>query len=308
MDYLIDTYAKQYDLKTPGGKARFVDAIMPTIRAVPNPVMRDGWLQRVRQAGWRSGCSSRSSAAGGRRPGGLAAIPAAVARRRITVDAVIAAADALPSPTASAASCPGNRSSCGCSSCPEMQGRITDSIGPDRLPNTVARELFRALVLAREPDEQGVHPAFSLTALVQALDPGRRPSPRRSSRGATRTRASWPAGAHLRVECLVIELEERALDEKSEFTQNALAEAEQAGDSELVGRLVRESQAINDQRRSLHRRRDQPSCTPVPPGGNPQCLSIRSTSSSSKPSSRARAAARPTSRRRSSPAPRQGRR
>ena len=49
VDYLIDTYAKTYDLKTPGGKARFVDALMPTIRAVPNPVMRDGWLQRVRQ-------------------------------------------------------------------------------------------------------------------------------------------------------------------------------------------------------------------------------------------------------------------
>src|SRR5512146_533068 len=48
VDYLIDTYTKAYDLKTPGGKARFVDAIMPTIRAVPNPVMRDGWLQRVR--------------------------------------------------------------------------------------------------------------------------------------------------------------------------------------------------------------------------------------------------------------------
>src|SRR5262245_34408310 len=48
VDYLIDTYARSYDLKTPGGKARFVDALMPTVRSVPNPVMRDAYLQRIR--------------------------------------------------------------------------------------------------------------------------------------------------------------------------------------------------------------------------------------------------------------------
>src|SRR6476619_6073616 len=50
VEYLVDTYAKTYDLKTPGRKARFVDAVMPTIRAVPNVVMRDAYLQLVRQA------------------------------------------------------------------------------------------------------------------------------------------------------------------------------------------------------------------------------------------------------------------
>ena len=47
VEYLVDNYAKTYDLKTPGGKARFVDAVMPTIRAVPNVVMRDAYLQLV---------------------------------------------------------------------------------------------------------------------------------------------------------------------------------------------------------------------------------------------------------------------
>ena len=59
------------------------------------------------------------------------------------------------------------------------------------------------------------------------------------------------------VERLVIDLEERALDERSEFTQNALAEAEQSGDAETARHLLLESQAMNDQRRSLHRRREQ---------------------------------------------------
>jgi DNA primase len=258
VDYLIDTYTKQYDLKTPGGKARFVDAIMPTIRAVPNPVMRDGWLQRVRQV---SGVEERvllEVLRSGRSATGLAD-PAGGREGRFTVDAVIAAADALPVTDILRGVLPQEQELLRLMLLvPEMQGRITDAIGPDRLPNTVARELFRALVLAREPDEHGVHPPFSLTALVQALDPEtaalaqalvarRDPNPRELSQQELT----------YEVERLVIDLEERALDEKSEFTQNALAEAEQAGEIELVGQLVRESQAINDQRRSLHRRRDQ---------------------------------------------------
>jgi len=141
---------------------------------------------------------------------------------------------------------------------PEIQLKITAAVGPDQLPNTVARELFRAIVLAREPDEQGIHPPFSLTALVQGLDPEtaalaqalvarRDPNPRE----LTQQELDYE------VERLVIDLEERALDERSEFTQNALAEAEQTGDLDAAGRLLRESQAINDQRRSLHRRREQ---------------------------------------------------
>src|SRR3954471_18325384 len=47
VDYLIDRHAQAHDLKTPGGKARFVDAIIPTLRAIPNPVMRDAYLQTI---------------------------------------------------------------------------------------------------------------------------------------------------------------------------------------------------------------------------------------------------------------------
>ncbi|MEO8468874.1 MAG: hypothetical protein ABI573_04315, partial [Chloroflexota bacterium] len=113
-------------------------------------------------------------------------------------------------------------------------------------------------VRAREPDDNGVHPPFSLTALVQGLDPETaalaqalvarlEPNPRTLSQ----TDISYE------IERLIIDLEERALDERSEFTQGAIAEAEQEGDRETAGRLLQQSQAINDQRLSLHRRRDQ---------------------------------------------------
>ncbi len=264
VDYLIDTYAKAYDLKTPGGKARFVDALIPTIRAVPNPVMRDGWLQRVRQVSGveervllevlHSGRSATGLPAQGGRGAGQASDAA-----RISAESVTAAPDALRIGDILRGVLPQEQELLRLLLLvPEMQIRITESVGPDRLPNTIARELYRAIVLAREPDDHGVHPPFSLSALVLGLDPEtaalaqalvarRDPNPRELTQQEL----------NYEVERLVIDLEERALDERSEFTQGAMAEAEQAADREAIGRLVHESQALNEQRRSLHRRRDQ---------------------------------------------------
>ena len=61
---------------------------------------------------------------------------------------------------------------------------------------------------------------------------------------------------------MTIDLEERSLDERSDYIASALAEAEQArsddtGARETIDQLLRESQALNDKRKSLHRRRDQ---------------------------------------------------
>jgi DNA primase len=310
VEYLIDVHAKTYDLKTPGGKARFVDALMPTIRAVPNPVMRDAYLQRVRQVSGveervllevlrgaraggasglaRQGIPARGDAAfGGPVGSGRGAVPGGYSTNgisndagradraggggassgnvsRISAEAVIAAADSLPVADILRGVLPQEAELLRLLLLvPEYQLKIVDAIGPDQLPSTVARELFRAVVLAREPNDEGVHPPFSLTALVQNLDPEtaalaqallskRDPDPR----GLDASDLAYE------VERLTIDLEERALDERSEFIQSALAEAEQTGDRdadnrETVNRLMRESQAINDQRLSLHRRRDQ---------------------------------------------------
>jgi DNA primase len=275
VEYLVDTFGRQYDLKTPGGKARFVDAVMPTIRAVPNPVMRDAYLQLVRQA---SGVEERVllEVLRGQRLGGASGLaeiargPGAVgatahgargvmAEGRINAESVIGSADALPVTDILRGVLPQEAELLRLLLLvPEAQLRIVDAIGPDQLPSTVARELFRAVVLAREPDDAGVHPPFSLTALIQGLDPEtaalaqavlarRDPNPRDLSE----------ADLTYEIERLTIDLEERALDERSEYLQSALTEAEQAGDRPTVDRLVRESQGMNDQRKSLHLRRDQ---------------------------------------------------
>jgi DNA primase catalytic core len=277
VEYLVDTFAKTYDLKTPGGKARFVDAVMPTIRAVPNPVMRDAYLQLVRQAsgveervllevlrgGRVGGASGLANVSRGGLPGAGAGATASGNARdgegRINARSVLDSADALPVAEILRGVLPQEAELLRLLLLvPEAQLKIVDVIGPDQLPSTVARELFRAVVLAREPDDAGVHPPFSLTALVQSLDPETaalaqavlaksQPNPRDLTEG----------DLAYEIERLTIDLEERALDERSEYLQSALAEAEQSGNRTAIDQLVRESQGMNDQRKSLHRRRDQ---------------------------------------------------
>jgi hypothetical protein len=277
MEYLVETYAKTYDLKTPGGKARFVDALMPTIRAVPNPVMRDGYLQLVHRVsgveervllevlrGARAGGASGLASAGGPGTGARVAASAADGGSRINAEAIVGAADSLPVGEILRGVLPQEAEFLRLLLLvPEIQLKVVDAIGPDQLPSTVARELFRAVVLAREPDDQGVHPPFSLTALVQSLDPEtaslaqaviarRDPNPRDLSE----------AELSYELERLTIDLEERSLDERADYIASALGEAEQirADDGtarETIDQLLRESQALNDQRKSLHRRRDQ---------------------------------------------------
>lgn len=276
VEYLVDTYAKTYDLKTPGGKARFVDALMPTIRAVPNPVMRDAYLQLVHRvsgveervllevlrgarAGGATGLASvsGSTAGAGRGSGGDGG-------SRMSAESIVSAADSLPVGEILRGVLPQEAEFLRLLLLvPEIQLKAVDAIGPDQLPSTVARELFRAVVLAREPNDEGVHPPFSLTALVQGLDletaalaqaviARRDPNPRDLS----------AADLAYEIDRLTIDLEERSLDERADYIASALAEAEQGRPEEpdarvAIDQLLRESQALNDQRKSLHRRRDQ---------------------------------------------------
>ena len=272
VEYLVDTHAKTYDLKTPGGKARFVDALMPTIRAVPNPVMRDAYLQLVHRvsgveervllevlrgarAGGASGLATNGSN-GGARVAGTGAFDGG---SRISAESIVGAADSLPINEILRGVLPQEAEFLRLLLLvPEVQLKVVDSLGPDQLPSTVARELFRAVVLAREPDDAGVHPPFSLTALVQALDPEtaalaqavvarREPNPRSLS----------DSELAYELDRLTIDLEERSLDERADYIAAALAEAEQSADRASIDQLLRESQAMNEQRKSLHRRRDQ---------------------------------------------------
>ena len=253
VDYLIDFHARQVDLKTPGGKARFVNAIVPTLRAIPNPVMRDAYLQTIHS---RSGIEERSILEVLHRapaPGSSAAAG------RITADAVLASSDALPVDRILAAITPVEEEFLRLLLlAPDQQVRAVDEIGPDQLPSTPARELFRAIVLQRAPDDHGVRPPFSMSALMPALDEATRevaqailakPSPNLALVSSERIVYA--------VDRCLLQLERQRLDERADWVGAELIAAEGHGDRELLTRLVDLQRQNNEARRSVDRQIEQ---------------------------------------------------
>ena len=179
VDHLIDVHARAHDLRTPGGQARFVDAVLPIIRNLPNPVLRDAYLGRVRQVSGveertlleamhrrgGAGDAGTGATAGGQRP---------VHRRR---------RDATP-PTR----CPVTEILRGVSRTeqellrlvllvPEAHdARARRAWARTGCPSQVARELFRAVVLARAPRRP--RRAARRSSLTAILDGARRGEPR----------------------------------------------------------------------------------------------------------------------------------
>ncbi len=251
VDYLIDQHARAFDLKTPGGKARFVDAIVPTLRAIPNPVMRDAYLQTIHRV---SGVEERSVLEVlHRRPESPAV------QGRITADAVIGAADALPVDRILAAITPVEEELLRLILLiPDQQLRAVDEIGPDQLPSTPARELFRAIVLQRAPNDQGVHPPFSMSSLMAGLD-----DEIRALAQAILARPS-PDLAQITVErityavdrCL-LRLERLRLDERADWVASELLAAETHGERDTVTRLLDLQRQNLESRRAVDRQIEQ---------------------------------------------------
>ncbi|HEY8870964.1 MAG TPA: DNA primase [Candidatus Limnocylindrales bacterium] len=261
VDYLIDYQARQFDLRTASGKARFVDAVMPTIRSVPNPVMRDAYLGKLRQA---SGVEERVllevlHKPGARSSAGDRARTGADAQRGITADAVMASPDTLRVADilrgVSAVEAELLRLLL---IAPEYQVDVVDRLGPDMLPSTIARELYRAIVLARAPDDRGVRPPFVRDAVLAALDDETRAlALALYAKELPDWRSLSPARVATAIENFIADLELDRLEERGIFIAAEQGEAEREGDHESMDRLLREMRLIEEQRRSLDRRRDQ---------------------------------------------------
>ena len=162
---------------------------MPTIRACPNPVMRDAYLQLVHaRSGVEERCCSRSSAApaagsGADLPAGRPRAPTPCSASTDGVRSITILRDRpRTAPVGEILrGCRRRRSSCACCCCPETSSGSSTRLGPDQLPDAGARELFRAVVLAREPERRGHPPALSMSALMACARPrdGVRPGPSR---------------------------------------------------------------------------------------------------------------------------------
>ena len=254
LEYLIDHHTGRFDLKTSSGRIGFVEAVMPAIREVTDPLRRDEAIGQVRMA---SGVEDRVLRQVLERP---ARNPISQAGpSRITADAVLSSPDALPIHDILRAITPVESELLRLLLLvPDQQLRVVDELGPDQLPSTVARELFRAIVLQRAPDDHGVHPPFDSAALLLALDDETAALARALyAKPGPGARELDPARLDYEVSRLLIELEDDSLRERSDYNEAAQGEAERAGDREAIGRLMLERRQINEMRLSLDRRRDQ---------------------------------------------------
>jgi DNA primase len=255
VEYLIGHHAGRFDLKTSSGRIGFIDAVMPAIRDIADPLRRDEALQQVRHESGveervlRQVLDRRIAAAGGTgsrgRNGGEAAT-------RITADAVLASPDALPIGDILRAVTPVEAELLRLLLLvPEQQLRVADELGPDRLPSTLARELYRGLVFARAPNDQGVHPPFDLAAFVNGIADD---EVRSLAQAVMAVQKPLPEARE--VGRLLLDMELGQLRERSDFLEAAFAEAERAGDTESIERLQLEIRLVNETRRSIDRRRE----------------------------------------------------
>ncbi len=250
VEYLIGHHADRFDLKTSSGRIGFVEAVIPAIRDIADPLRRDEALQEVRRVSGveervlRQVLDRRIAAVGPGRSGGEAAT-------RITAAAVLASPDALPIGDILRAVTPVEAELLRLLLLvPEQQLRVVDGLGPDQLPSTLARELYRAIVLQRAPDDHGVHASFDRAALLLGLDDETR------SLAQALMAMDRPLPEAREIDRLLLDLEDDRIRERSEYNESALAEAERAGDSESITRLTMERRQINDTRRSIDLRRE----------------------------------------------------
>jgi hypothetical protein len=141
---------------------------------------------------------------------------------------------------------------------PEAHDHVLDAIGADRFPSQVGRELFRAVAEARARDDRGVRPPFALSQILDGLDEETRALGQALlSRSGPDLRLLSDHSLSVAIEQSILDLEEGEWLERSDFNRDSTAEAEREGDSVTVDRLMLERRLLNEQRRSLDKRRDQ---------------------------------------------------
>ena len=256
--YLIDYHAGRIDTRTADGKKRLVDAVMPTLRKVSDPVVRDSYLQLLAR---RSGVEERIllEALHRRpepsRPGALGGGGAVDdhAGARITLDAVRAAAESVSPEEVVKSITPVEVELLRLLLLvPEQQGRVVELLRPADLPSTVARELYSAIVAEFQTG------SFERGRMLDALDPETRALAIAlyAHRGPDPSRLSTARLTYAIDKCLLT-LEADRLEERGTWNQAEQADAERRGDADEIRRLLDEERQINEARRSLDRRIEQ---------------------------------------------------
>lgn len=259
VEYLIEFHARSADMRTTGGRARFIDSILPTLRTVRDPVLRDGYLQQLRQV---SGVEERvlleslhrapEVARGGSSGPGAG-------ESRISAASVLASPDAFDPKAVLRAIDPVERDLLRLLlSVPETQEATAERLAPTDFPSQPARELWTAMLALREDPPYTTERVFArlaadpetqalLVALLERRDAG------------TDAGTTDPRVASQGIEQCLLRLELDRLEERTRWTRMELGEAERANDRPAIERLMTQEQHHNETRKSLQRRMEQAS-------------------------------------------------
>jgi DNA primase len=263
LQYLIDHHASKVDVRTPEGRKRLVDGVLPTLRRVADPVVRDSYVQLLAR---RSGLDERTllealharpSPSAGRGPGGQS--DADHGGVRLTLEAVRAAREQVSPEEVVRAITPVEAELLRLVLLvPDLQLKVVDELGPDQLPSTVARELYRAIVDMRQPDDAGIPGPFDRGTLLERLDEETRAlAIALYARGGPDPTQLTDERLRYAVDACLLSLEAEQLEERAAWNLAAQAEAEGRGDTDVMRDLLAQMRAIDEERRSLDRRRDQ---------------------------------------------------
>jgi DNA primase len=277
--YLIDYHASRVDVRTPEGKERLVAAVLPTLRRVGNPTVRDSYLRLLAQRstvdertlleqlhqaprGDAAGLPGRAVGPGRHGDGAPTSDHGGV---RLTLEAVRAAQEQVSPEEVVRSITPVEQELLRLMLLvPDEQARVAIALrdGGLQLPSTVARELYAAILHQRGlAGEAGVHAdptPFVRGALLDALDPETRALAIALYARAGPDPANLPpARITYAIDKCLITLEQDQLEDQIAYTQAEQADAELRGDPEAMRRLLDQERQYHEARRSLDRRAEQ---------------------------------------------------
>jgi DNA primase len=268
MEFLIDYYATAFDVRSAEGKRHAVGALVPLLREIRDPVVRDTYLQALaRRTGVKDQVLLEALHApepvhGGR--GGRPTDGSTGASGRFTADAVMSAPDTIDTRAElKSISLEESRLLRLLLLVPQQQERVAETLRAQgaQLPSTPARELLAAMLADRERDrEAGGAGAFKRMRFLESLPPElnglavalyaeRGPDPNELAADRVGTGVD---------QCLLA-LEADRLEEEIRYNAGELNEAQAAGDPKGVARLLELQRNLNEARRSLDRRRQETS-------------------------------------------------
>jgi DNA primase len=248
MEFLIDRAATKHDPRTIAGREKLVNTVMPTLRAIGDPVRRDGYLQLLAR---RSGVEERvllealhrpQPVRGGRAAGGHVG-------SRINLDAVLASPGALDPSSVERTLEPAEASLLRLLLLrPELVATVRDRLSSDLLTTTFARELWRALKSTPTTSD------FDRTAFLNGLDP----TLGDVARTLYARNDPLPDGQvelEQAVDQSLLTLERNHIDEVVEFKRAELAEAEAQQDRETAQRILGEVRDLEAKRADFDQRK-----------------------------------------------------